>query len=119
MFWVSGAHGPGTQKGSATMTNSTTWTIAYRKPRANRFQRAVNWAGTWHQARELAGTFAQAHPDLQVYYVPTVGSDPDATILTDTGRNVRIRDNGAIPAAILAQVTDEAGAQARYEDGAY
>lgn len=98
--------------------SATTWTLAYRKPRANRFQRAVNWTGTWAQARELAGTFAAAHPDLQVYYVPSVGSDPDARILTDTGRHVRIRDNGVIPGKILAQVPGAAEAQARWEDGA-
>lgn len=97
----------------------TTWTLAWRKRTANRFQRAVNWSGTWAQARELAGTFLAAHPDLQVYYVPTVGSDPDATVMTDSGRNVRIRDNGVIPAAVLAQAPDAAEAQARWENGAY
>jgi hypothetical protein len=101
------------------MTNPATWTLAYRKRTANRFQRVTNWAGTWAQARELAGKFLEAHPELQVYYVPTVGADPDATVLTDSGRSVRIRDNGVLTTALLAQVPDAQEAQARWEDGAY
>jgi hypothetical protein len=93
----------------------TTWTLAYRKRTANRFQRMVNWAGTWCQARELANAMSEAHPELEVWYVPTVGADPDAYVLTNSGRHVRIRDNGVAPAWLLARVPDAAEAQARWD----
>lgn len=110
-----------------TATLTTTWTIAYRKPRANRFQRVANWEGTWAQAREVAQAFAVAHPDLQVYYVPSAASDaaewsaPEdrGNVLVDSGRRVRIRETGALTEAELAAVPDAAGAQARWEEGAY
>lgn len=104
--------------------SATTWTLAYRKRTANRFQRMTNWAGTWAQARELARTFGQAHPELDIWYVPsaaseTPGHEDTGNVLTDTGRRVRIRDNGEAPAWLLARVPDAAEAQARWEDGAY
>lgn len=81
-----------------------TWTIAYRKPTANRFLRASDFAGTWAQAAELAGRFAEAHPELQVFYVPTKAMEDackpehedNGTILTDTGRRVRMVEGGTI-----------------------
>jgi hypothetical protein len=99
----------------------TTWTLAYRKPRANRFQRVTNWSGTWHQARELAGAFVLANPGLQVYYVPSAASErPDqedtGNILTDSGRRVRIRETGELSAEVLAKVPDATEAQARFYD---
>lgn len=104
-----------------------TWTLAYRKPKANRFQRVTNWEGTWAQARELAATFGAAHPELQVWYVPSAASDAGGhtfpedrgNILTDTGRRVKIRETGKLSAELLAQVPDAAEAQARFNKGAY
>lgn len=110
-----------------TTITYTTWTLAYRKPRANRFQRVTNWEGTWAQARELAQTFAAAHADLQVYYIPSAASDaagwsaPEdrGNILVDSGRRVRMTETGRLSDEILAQVPDADEAQARWRDGAY
>lgn len=104
-----------------------TWTLAYRKPKANRFERVANWDGTWAQAREVAGLFAEANPGLQVFYVPSAASDASGhtfhedrgNILTDTGRRVKIRETGSLSAEILAQVPNAADAQARFSEGAY
>jgi hypothetical protein len=99
---------------------TTAWTLAYRKRTANRFQRVTNWSGTWAQALELARSFSQAHPELDVWYVPTQASEANGAaedagnVLTDTGRRVRIRENGALTEAELALVLDAAEAQARF-----
>jgi hypothetical protein len=103
---------------------TTTWTMAYRKPRANRFQRVTNWAGTWHQARDLAGKFVEANPGLQVYYVPsaaseTPGHEDTGNILTETGRRVRIRETGELSAEMLAQVGDADQLKAEFDARAY
>lgn len=98
--------------------NTTMWTLAYRKRTANRFQRVVNWSGTWHQARHLAGEFTKTYPDLQVWYVPTVGSGEDY-VLTDTGRHVRIRENGALSAELIGKVRDAAELKAEFDARAY
>lgn len=89
------------------MRNS--WTIAYRNPRANRFVRDASWEGTWAQAYDLACRLAEAHPELQIFYVPTLASEiehaeyrPDlygddvANILVDSGRRVRVIEGGPI-----------------------
>jgi hypothetical protein len=93
---------------------SATWTIAYRKPRANRFQRATNWAGTWHEAYEMAARFGTAHPELQVFYVPTPsteaanpGHEDNGNILVETGRRVRMVNNGTIEDALIPTRTRE------------
>jgi hypothetical protein len=99
---------------------TTTWTLAYRKRTANRFQRVTNWSGTWNQARELAGAFGKAHPELDVWYVPTRDSEANGAaedagnVMVDSGKRIRIRDNGALTEAELAMVPDAAEAQARW-----
>jgi hypothetical protein len=110
----------------------TTWTLAYRNPRANRFQRVTNWSGTWHQAHELASIFGQANPGLQVWYTTTLATEqrqaaeiaagtlrPDyaedhGNIMLDSGKRIRVFDNGTLSAEILAQVPDADEAEARY-----
>jgi hypothetical protein len=80
------------------------WTLAYRKPRANRFQRVTNWCGTWAQSLTMSMVFGAAHPDLEVFYTVTraaeeagYSNDEDkGNILTGTGRRVRIVDAGTI-----------------------
>lgn len=88
-----------------------TWTIAYRKPKANRFLR-VDLALTWTQAAELAGRVGAARPDLQVWYTVSESWDaahPDCedayNILTDTGRRVRIMEGGTLPDGVAAPVS--------------
>lgn len=80
------------------------WTIAYRKPHANRFQRVTNWTGTWQEAVDMSGKFREANPELQVWYVSTreaeqtgyVPADDIGNILTDSGKRVRIIDDGKL-----------------------
>jgi hypothetical protein len=76
------------------------WTIAYRNPRANRFVRVSDFAGTWQEAHDAAGVFAEAHTGLQVYYVPTADAEAagygyaedHGTVLVDSGRRVKMID---------------------------
>jgi hypothetical protein len=118
-----------------------TWTIAWRKPRANRFQRATNWAGTWAEAFEMAQAFGELHPDLQVYYTTSLEHEQaqaaelprrvaageisqeladsyledHGNILVDSGKRVRIVDNGVIEQALLdAEINDVAAFMHRH-----
>lgn len=102
------------------MTN-VEWTIAYRKPRANRFLR-VDLSLTWQEASDLAGRLSAARPDLQVWITITAAYEAsDAAwqaaevaagrrtqafadsyledhrnILVDSGRRVQIREGGTL-----------------------
>lgn len=88
---------------------ATAWTVAYRKPHANRFLRADNFAGTWDEASDLGRAFAARHLDLEVWTVPTADCDTDdrtvpedrGNILVGTGRRVRILEGGAVDADLL------------------
>lgn len=53
------------------MSERKIWTIAFRKPRANRFQRVTDWCGTWSEAVEMSGRFVKLNPEMQCYYVTT------------------------------------------------
>lgn len=106
-----------------TKTETATWTIAYRMHRcAPRFKRVTNWAGTWAQAREVAGLFALANPDAEVYYVSSrqaeilglVVEEDQRNILVDSGRRVQMFETGKLPAEILAQVPSPADARERW-----
>lgn len=99
------------------------WTIAYRKPRANRFLRVDDWAGTFDQAVELSRRFLEIHPDLEVWYTTTAATEAryvqlaqtddsyaslaeDAgNILVDSGRRVRIVGGGILPEELRDGVT--------------
>jgi hypothetical protein len=120
-----------------------TWTLAYRNPRANRFQRVTNWSGTWHQAYYLAQALGQERPDLQVYYVTTEQSEHEQRVrltaevhdgkisldlamsyledhgnilVAETRRRVRMFETGQLSEAVLAQAMDATEARAKYED---
>lgn len=86
--------------------NARAWTIAYRKPRANKFHRATDLATDWDAAREIAKAVGNEHPDLQVWITTTAESErvgythaEDArNILTDSGRRVLVTDTGSLAA---------------------
>lgn len=89
-----------------------TWTIAFRKPSANRFQRVTNWSGTWSESVIMSGVFMTMNPGLQVFYVPTLANEQNAeeyfgprddhgNIFTDTGRRVRMVETGMLSDEIL------------------
>ena len=93
-------------------TRVKTWTIAYRKPRANRFQRVANWSGTWSESVDMAGVFMTKNPGLQVFYVPTLANEQNAeelfgpredhgNIFTDTGKRVQMVETGMLSDDIL------------------
>jgi hypothetical protein len=81
----------------------STWTVAFRKPRANRFRRVTDWSGTWHEAEQMARRTID-RDELEVWYVPTRQAELDGhvwpedvgNILTNTGRRVRIVDNAVL-----------------------
>jgi hypothetical protein len=96
------------------------WTLAYRRPRANRFQRVTDWCGTWREAYAMAAVFGQANPGLQVYYVPTAAyerahsrHEDDGNILTPSGRRVRMVETGTIH---LGEITPQPEAQGSWCD---
>jgi hypothetical protein len=102
------------------------WTLAYRRPRANYFRRVNNWEGTWAQALELAEIFSIAHPEFEVYYVPTRETEQDGScpedrgnILVDTGRRISIRETGTLSGEMIAKAPDAAGARRRFEAQAH
>jgi hypothetical protein len=89
-------------------STGTEWTIAYRKPKANRFVRK-DLHLTWKAAHDLAGDWADAHPGLQVFYVCNrqaeldgyVGQEDIRNILMESGKRIRIYEeipSEAIPA---------------------
>lgn len=94
------------------MSNTITWTIAFRNPRANRFRRVTNWNGTWDQASELARAYVTLNPQLQVW-VTTTKEAEDAghtveedrgTIMVESGRRVKVIDNAELSARELAEL---------------
>lgn len=109
--------------------NKMTWTIAYRKPRANRFQRVTNWCGSWTEAYHMSQRFGQDHPELSVWYVPTAeqeattpGHEDNGNILTNTGQRVRIVDNAILPEQYVTECsecgsTEGPDRQTRWETG--
>jgi hypothetical protein len=105
---------------TVTLTKAPdSWTIAYRKPRANHFKRAANWSGTWAEAVEMARVFGDLHPEYQVWYTTTVGyeqwtaqeiaagtldasyAEDHGNIMVDSGKRIRVRETGAIDAESL------------------
>lgn len=98
--------------------NAPFWTVAYRKPRANRFLR-VDLALTWDQARQLAGQLCDDTEGLEIYYTTTAeaervgytSAEDVGNLLVDSGRRVRILEGGTLPentAAWLAALTTAA-----------
>ncbi|UAW08472.1 hypothetical protein SEA_MORI_121 [Mycobacterium phage Mori] len=104
------------EKREMTETKTRFWTIAWRKPRANRFHRATDLATDWHTASAVAAAVSHLRPDLEVWYVPTkaaeesgyVSAEDVGNILVSSGRRVRIVDDGKLAdigqADILASV---------------
>lgn len=113
------------------MTATTTapaahWTVAYRKPRANRFLR-VDLALTWDQARAVAAALVEAMPGFEVFYTTTAAAEASGyvtpedrgNILVESGRRIAVREGGELPAAVadrLAEITAEATARRVAED---
>lgn len=81
------------ERREAAQDEPRNWTIAYRKPRANKFHRVTDWQGTWQQAVDQADRLARAHPELQVYYVATKAAE-DAGYVTREDSGVIAVDNG-------------------------
>lgn len=109
-----------------TKAERANWTIAYRKRTANRFLRVATWSGTWSQAYGMARLFAQAHPELEVYYTSNAQAEAEGFVceedrgnmLVDSGRRVRIVETDAeLPAEMIARIPAAAVAAERWADG--
>lgn len=81
------------------------WTIAYRKPRANKFHRAIlptTVVLTKGQAVDLGEAVVKANPGLEVHVVPTLTAEQAGAvherergnILVRTGRRIPITETG-------------------------
>lgn len=114
------------------------WTIAYRKRTGPVFHRVTNWSGTWQQAYDKAAEFGTANPDLQVWYTTTCAYEQaqaadlpsrvasgeysqaladsyledHGNLLVDSGKRVRVVDNGELPAEFGGRVAPSAKVQA-------
>lgn len=85
------------------------WTVAWRKQASRTFTRAINWAGTWAEATEMAASVGELLGDgYQVYYTVTAAKERDGinredagNIMVDSGARVRIIDGGMLPAELL------------------
>jgi len=102
------------------------WTIAYRKRTANRFLRVSTWSGTWSQAYGMSRLFAQANPELEVYYTSDRSAEVEGfvveedvrNILVDSGRRVRIVESDVeLPAEMIARIPAPEVARERWADG--
>src|SRR5687767_7951128 len=98
---------------NATQTERPDWTICYRKRTANRFFRVTNWSGTWSQAVAMARLFAEANPDLQVYYTSSaeaenagrvVAEDIANILIEDSNKRIRIVEKGELPQSMIARI---------------
>jgi hypothetical protein len=101
------------------------WTIAYRKPRANRFLRVATWSGTWSQAMGMRRLFATANPELEVYCTSSRAAEIEGfvieedcrNILVDSGRRVRIFETDVeLPAEMVARIPAAEVARERWID---
>lgn len=86
------------------------WTIAFRKRRANRFQRVTNWSGSWDDAVRMAGVYAESHPELEIYYVITLEaesanptSEDNGNVMVESGKRIRIVDNAELSEEIISE----------------
>lgn len=96
------------------------WTVAWRRAKGNLATRAINWAGTWAEAVEMAESVGELLGDgYQVWYTTTLAQEQaeseriaagtldaaysvdHANITLDTGRRLRVVDNGMVPAELL------------------
>jgi hypothetical protein len=84
------------------------WTVAYRKPKANRFVRVDGVSVSWEAATELSQDVIKAMPGYEVYYVSTrqaelqglVCEEDRGNILVPSGRRVRIVEGGTLPEGV-------------------
>lgn len=80
------------------------WTIAYRRPKANRIKRLDGFAGTWKQARMLSAVVEAMNWDkgLEFYLLPTYefdrgrGRNQDRKFLAYSGRRVDLVETGSL-----------------------
>lgn len=78
------------------------WTVAFRRPRANRVLRVDDLNVTWSEAVEIAGKIATEYPELEVWYVSTadaedrglVAFEDRRNVMSTSGRRVRIFEGG-------------------------
>lgn len=95
----------------------TEWTIAYRKPKANRFARIPDLHLTWDQAQTIGTFCAMRNPDLQVWTCGTKEAaasgrtcpEDVGNILTDSGRRVVLVDTGKLEDLLPRWNADRAG----------
>lgn len=98
------------ERGTNVAPEKKLWTIAYRRPKANRFLR-VDLSLTWAEAKALANRAGLALPDHEIYYVGNqhaelteyVPEEDRGNIFTHTAARVRIREGGVLPEGVTAE----------------
>jgi hypothetical protein len=99
-------------QGDSMTTEAANWTIAYRKPRANKVNRVTNWSGTWQEAYEMADRFRdiEGNENLEIWYVTTRAAELNGysypedhgNILSNTGRRVKMTETGTLPSELIS-----------------
>lgn len=83
------------------------WTVAFRKPRANRFLRVSGLNLIWDDAVWLSHRLESMVPGLQVWFVQAASDDQtDPAIRTDSGKMVRVVETGAKVHPVTAAAFD-------------
>lgn len=82
--------------------DATFWTLAYRKPRANRFKRVTDLATDWHGAMAAAELFTGK--GIEVWVTTNAAAEAAGytcaedvgNILSNNGTRVRVVDTGTL-----------------------
>lgn len=88
------------------------WTVAWRVAGTRRVVRAINWAGNWAEARDMAALLVElggGDAGITVWYVSSraaermgkVHAEDVGNILADNGKRYRFMDSGMLPAELL------------------
>lgn len=98
-------------------------TIAYRKPKANRYLRVNDWSGTGRETFDMIARIREDRPDLDMITVLADRRESDGFTRTASGHHVRIMEGGSLsdlvtaPASTISVRTSRAGHEVTIEPG--
>lgn len=79
------------------------WTVAFRKPKANRFRRVSGLAMQRQDAVDLASKLGSRFPDREFRCVQTAADADVPNLLTGTGKRVRIVETDGRPDEVTSK----------------
>jgi hypothetical protein len=90
------------QRSERKETTMDDMTIAYRKPKANRYLRVNDWSGTGREAFDMIARIREGRPDLDMITVLADRRESDGFTRTASGHHVRIMEGGSLSDLITA-----------------